>query len=70
MISIRPNDFEGIVNFADHFLAGMFNRKRLQVVRNRDFMIAMLVLMIMLFSSKTQFKCEISVLPINALEQP
>jgi hypothetical protein len=49
MISIRPNGFEGIENFADHVLPGMFNREILQVVRDRDLIIVMLVLRIVMF---------------------
>jgi hypothetical protein len=51
MISIRPNGFEGIENFADHVLPGMFNRETLQVVRDRDFIIVMLALWIVMFYS-------------------
>jgi hypothetical protein len=69
VISIRPNGFEGIENFADHVLPGMFNRETLQVVRDRDFIIVMLVLRIVMFYSNAQFEGEISVLPINALEK-
>jgi hypothetical protein len=53
----------------DHVLPGMFNQETLQVVRDRDFIIVMLVLRIVMFYSNVQFEGEISVLPINALEQ-
>jgi hypothetical protein len=69
LISIRPNGFEGIENFADPVLLGMFNRETLQVVRDRDFIIAMLILRIVMFYSNAQFEGETSVLPINALEK-
>ena len=69
VISIRPNDFEGIKNLADHVLPRMFNHETLQVVGDGDFTIVTMVVMIMSFCSNTQFKREILVLPTNALGQ-
>jgi hypothetical protein len=69
VISIGPNDFEGIKNLADHVLPWMFNRETLQVVGDGDFTIVTMVLMIMSFCSNTQFKREILVLPTNVLGQ-
>ena len=69
MISIGPTDFKGIKNLADHVLPRMFNRERLQVVRDRDFTIVTMVPMITTFRSNTQFEREVLVLPTNALEQ-
>jgi hypothetical protein len=67
VVPIRPNDSEGIENLANHLLARMFNRETLQLVRDRDFKILVLIPMVM-FCSNTQFELEILVFPINALE--